>query len=559
VHRAFDRQDDSGSEVSVVQSLDWVSSSDEVWIDETRTLHFHSADIDDGIWALDFTTTLTNVHHEPLELGSPTTHGRPNAGYTGLFWRGPRAWTGADVIADGGHEGDAVMGTQGAWAAITGEHDGGATVLAYAGTTSAAVPLKWFARSSAFACLNPSPAFDSEIKLERAVGSASWRCTPGPPRTTNTAAPPTHMHLVCAECYVVVSGRGRLETLNYKGHCTTELRPGDMQNSGLPVAGDAAMTFPPAYLSPETYPDAASLLDADGNPSPERTRAHRDLAIEGFSELSRQWRRGNRSAYENVCTAAVRLVHPRMSTWEKTVDDGALAAAHTALRQISALRYDDFDHLFNATVTRVAQPPRQTLRACDPVRRAGTAAEPQQTRWIERRHGRRQDRRWATSWSPEQIARRLLVDSPMMSRCASHTRICQARPLPGGRIRAEGGGREPADEIGLGLVTALMALVDEPDERGDPDSAGLDDEVAAPPGRGADPAGPPGLRAGGWPAAEAGRVQSAGQRQDPSKAPNTHHERLRRRGPDGFRERGPRAARAMLRRSLNIATAMPGA
>ena len=27
--------------------------------------------------------------------------------------------------------------------------------------------------------------------------------------------------------------------------------------------------------------------------------------------------------------------------------------------------------------------------------------------WKGRRHGRRQDRRWATAWSPEQIARRL--------------------------------------------------------------------------------------------------------------------------------------------------------
>jgi hypothetical protein len=169
VHRAFDRQDDSGREVSVAEVLDWVASSDEVWVDETRTLRFHSADTGKGVWALDFSTDLTNVHRVPLELGSPTTHGRPNAGYTGLFWRGPRAWTGADVITDGGHEGDAAMGTQGAWAAITGAHDeidGGATVLAYAGTTSAAVPLKWFARSSAFACLNPSPAFDTEIKLE---------------------------------------------------------------------------------------------------------------------------------------------------------------------------------------------------------------------------------------------------------------------------------------------------------------------------------------------------------------------------------------------------------
>ena len=33
-----------------------------------------------------------------------------------------------------------------------------------------------------------------------------------------------------------------------------------------------------------------------------------------------------------------------------------------------------------------------------------------QVRWVGRRHGRRADRRWATSWSPEQISRRLRVD-----------------------------------------------------------------------------------------------------------------------------------------------------
>ncbi len=32
--------------------------------------------------------------------------------------------------------------------------------------------------------------------------------------------------------------------------------------------------------------------------------------------------------------------------------------------------------------------------------------------WKSRRHGRRQDRRWARAWSPEQIARRLVVDFP---------------------------------------------------------------------------------------------------------------------------------------------------
>ncbi len=32
--------------------------------------------------------------------------------------------------------------------------------------------------------------------------------------------------------------------------------------------------------------------------------------------------------------------------------------------------------------------------------------------WAGRRHGRRQDRRWGTAWSPEQISNRLKVDSP---------------------------------------------------------------------------------------------------------------------------------------------------
>ena len=39
-----------------------------------------------------------------------------------------------------------------------------------------------------------------------------------------------------------------------------------------------------------------------------------------------------------------------------------------------------------------------------------------QVRWVGRRHGPRKDRRWATSWSPEQISRRLRIDfSPIMS------------------------------------------------------------------------------------------------------------------------------------------------
>ena len=42
----------------------------------------------------------------------------------------------------------------------------------------------------------------------------------------------------------------------------------------------------------------------------------------------------------------------------------------------------------------------------------GSAVAGPEVRWIGRRHGRRQDRRWATSWSPEQIANRLRARLP---------------------------------------------------------------------------------------------------------------------------------------------------
>ena len=59
--------------------------------------------------------------------------------------------------------------------------------------------------------------------------------------------------------------------------------------------------------------------------------------------------------------------------------------------------------------------------------------------WIGRRHGRRKDRRWARSWSPEQIANRLRVDFPDdESMRISHEAIYQALYIQGrGALRRE--------------------------------------------------------------------------------------------------------------------------
>jgi len=69
----------------------------------------------------------------------------------------------------------------------------------------------------------------------------------------------------------------------------------------------------------------------------------------------------------------------------------------------------------------------------------GGAVDGPDVRWIGRRHGRRSDRRWARSWSPEQISARLRVDFPDDEAMRiSHEAIYQSLYVQGrGALRRE--------------------------------------------------------------------------------------------------------------------------
>ncbi|MBO0803870.1 MAG: PmoA family protein [Nocardiopsaceae bacterium] len=164
-HESFDTVVGSGDVIRIGERLSWVPEGAATAIIAERRRVAATAWPDAGAWCLAFETTLINVSGRPIVIGSPTTEGRPNAGYGGLFWRGPRSFTGGTVITPGQSGGDELMGTRWPWLAFTGRHDGNgrsSTLVFRDDPENLRHPAQWFVRSTPFGCVCPAPFFDTE-------------------------------------------------------------------------------------------------------------------------------------------------------------------------------------------------------------------------------------------------------------------------------------------------------------------------------------------------------------------------------------------------------------
>jgi len=169
-HDAFDMGKVKDDVALLDERLSWVTESGRTPVTERRRIAAAVLPDDPAwpggaAWLLAFETTMTNASGADIVIGSPTTEGRPNAGYGGLFWRGPRSFTGGTVLTPDGAGGDELMGTRGPWVAFAGRHDGHGRTSTLVFRDSAAnfsYPSQWFVRSTPFAAVCPAPFFDTE-------------------------------------------------------------------------------------------------------------------------------------------------------------------------------------------------------------------------------------------------------------------------------------------------------------------------------------------------------------------------------------------------------------
>ena len=113
---------------------------------------FFSVDNTADFWQIKWSSEVSiPKKQEPLVWGSPTTQGRDNAGYGGLFWRGPRDFIGGQILMSDNRQGADLMGQTSPWLAYSGQHDETddySTLIFVDGNRNPRHPTPWFVRNN---------------------------------------------------------------------------------------------------------------------------------------------------------------------------------------------------------------------------------------------------------------------------------------------------------------------------------------------------------------------------------------------------------------------------
>lgn len=151
--------------------LDWRTADGRSLVSEEREITVST--LPTGM-RLEWSSVLTASPSEPLRFGSPTTAGRPAAGYGGLFLRAAPELLGAEVLLDGVlTPPDEAMGATAHWAAV---RTPSITVAMADDNANPVTTSPWFVRVEPVVMLCAAPFFHSEWLLA-AGESATWRWT----------------------------------------------------------------------------------------------------------------------------------------------------------------------------------------------------------------------------------------------------------------------------------------------------------------------------------------------------------------------------------------------
>jgi len=169
VHQSWERLSTEPHGVVVRERLDWLSHSGRRLMEERRTIEVANADEEAGTYRIRTRFHFLNVTGEPLQFSSPAIKGRAKAGYGGFFWRGPRSFTGGQVLTSRGARSDQeAMGARAEWLAFIGRHDGSgrhSSLVFVDHPLNPRYPTPWFVRSEPFACVSFAFMFDEVFEL----------------------------------------------------------------------------------------------------------------------------------------------------------------------------------------------------------------------------------------------------------------------------------------------------------------------------------------------------------------------------------------------------------